>query len=102
MILTDNTEATELLDDDEFPENGLKTALVMHLISAAHIFLSGGTVCNFLIHPSFKTSEHKKFAEKIGEYLNECSYSQEEAPTKEAFLQVYNSLKTTKTDILPF
>lgn len=49
-----------------------------------------------LIHPSFKTSEHKKFAEKIGEYLNECSYSQEEAPTKEAFLQVYNSLKTTK------
>lgn len=102
VILTDNTEATELLDDDEFPENGLKTALVMHLISAAHIFLSGGTVCNFLIHPSFKTSEHKKFAEKIGEYLNECSYSQEEAPTKEAFLQVYNSLKTTKTDILPF
>lgn len=47
VILTDNTEATELLDDDEFPENGLKTALVMHLISAAHIFLSGGTVCNF-------------------------------------------------------
>ncbi len=102
VILTDNTEATELLNDDEFPENGLKTALVMHLISAAHIFLSGGTVCNFLIHPSFKTSEHKKFAEKIGEYLNECSYSQEESTTREAFLEAYNSLKTTKTDILPF
>lgn len=102
VILTDNTEATELLDDDEFPENGLKTALVMHLISAAHIFLNGGTVCNFLIHPSFKTSDHKKFAEKIGEYLNECVYSQDEAPTKEAFFQVYEMLKATKADIRSF
>lgn len=102
VILTDNTEADELLDDDEFPENGLKTALVMHLISSAHIFLSGGSVCNFLIHPSFKTSEHKKFAEKIGEYLNECAYSKEEAPTKEAFLQTYNVLKETKPDIRSF
>lgn len=102
VILTDNTEATELLDDDEFPENGLKTALVRHLISAAHIFLNGGTVCNFLIHPSFKTSDHKKFAEKIGEYLNECVYSQDEAPTKEAFFQVYEMLKATKADIRSF
>lgn len=102
VILTDNTEATELLDDDEFPENGLKTALVMHLISAAHIFLNGGTVCNFLIHPSFKTSDHKKFAEKIGEYLNECVYSQDEAPTKEAFFLVYEMLKATKADIRSF
>lgn len=102
IILTDNTEASELLDDDEFPENGLKTALIMHLISAAQIFLTGGEVCNFLIHPSFKTSEHKKFAEKIGEYLNECAYSQEEAPTREAFFQVYEMLRNTKQDILPF
>ncbi len=102
VILTDNTEAKELLDDDEFPENGLKTALIMHLISSAHIFLSGGTVCNFLIHPSVKTSEHSKFAEKIGEYLNDCSISQDEATTREAFLQVYNVLKSTKTDIRPF
>ena len=71
IVLTDNTESRELLDDDEFPENGLKTALIMHLISAAHIMINGGKVCNFLIHPSFKTSEHSKFAEKIGNYLNE-------------------------------
>ena len=102
VIFTDNTEANELLADDEFPENGLKTALIMHLISSSHIFLSGGTVCNFLIHPSVKTSEHTKFAEKIGEYLNECAYSKDEATTRDAFLQVYNSLKSTKQDICPF
>jgi hypothetical protein len=102
VILTDNMEATELLDDDEFPENGLKTALIMHLITSAHIFISGGSVCNFLIHPSVKTSEHSKFAEKIGEYLNEISYSQDDATTKDAFLQIYNMLKTTKSDIIDF
>lgn len=37
VVFTDNDEAEELLNDDEFPENGLKTALIMHLISSGHI-----------------------------------------------------------------
>ena len=102
VILTDNTESKELLDDDEFPENGLKTALIMHLISAAHIMLNGGQVCNFLIHPSFKTSEHSKFAEKIGNYLNELSSAYDEEETAEAMKAVYDSLQTTKPDLEPF
>lgn len=102
IILTDNTEATELLDDDEFPENGLKTALIMHLVSAAHIMINGGEVCNFLIHPSFKTSEHSKFAEKIGNYLNELSSAYEEEVTAENMKAIYDTLKTTKPDIEPF
>lgn len=102
VILTDNTEAKELLDDDEFPENGLKTALIMHLISAAHIMLNGGHVCNFLIHPSFRTSEHSKFAEKIGNYLNELSSAYEEEDTTAVMKAVYDSLKSTKPDIAPF
>ena len=102
IILTDNTEAEELLADDEFPENGLKTALVMHLITAGHIMLNGGTVCNFLIHPSFKTSEHGKFAEKIGDYLNELLHSYEEPETRESLMLVYENLKRTKPDIEDF
>lgn len=102
ILLTDNTEATEILADDEFPENGLKTALLMHLVSSAHIMLTGGTVSNFLIHPSFRVSEHHKFAEKIGEYLNEVSHSRNELETKEAFKEAYNHLKNTKPDILDF
>lgn len=102
IILTDNDEAADLLNDDEFPENGLKTALVTHLISAAHIMLSGGRVCNFLIHPSVKTNQHACFASKIGNYLNEISHSHDETETMEAFHKIYESLKDTKTDILPF
>lgn len=102
VIFTDNDEADELLNDDEFPENGLKTALVMHLITSGHIMLSGGTVSNFLIHPSVKTSQHSCFANKIGSYLNEISHSHDEPETREAFERVYESLKETKSDILPF
>lgn len=102
IILTDNTEATELLDDDEFPENGLKTALIMHLLSASHILLHGGNVCNFLIHPSFKTSEHSKFAEKIGNYLNELSSVYEEEETVFAMKRVYDMLHKTKSDLESF
>lgn len=102
ILLTDNNEATEILADDEFPENGLKTALLMHLISSAHIMLKGGTVSNFLIHPSFRVSEHHKFAEKIGEYLNEVSHSRDEDETKEAFREAHSHLQKTKSDILDF
>ena len=102
IILTDNTESRELLADDEFPENGLKTALIMHLISSAHIMLHGGSVCNFLIHPSVKTSEHSKFAEKVGNYLNELSLAFDEPDTREAIYAVYESLRKTKPDISDF
>ena len=102
IVLTDNDEAVELLSDDEFPENGLKAALLSHLISAAHIVLNGGDVCNFLIHPSVRTSEHGKFAEKIGEYLNEIFQTSEEDVTRNTFARVYEGLKVTKPDIANF
>ena len=91
IILTDNDEAEELLNDDEFPENGLKSALIMHLIAAGHIMLAGGTVCNFLIHPSVKTSQHSSFANKIGNYLNEICHSYDEKETYEAFEALHQS-----------
>ena len=102
IILTDNDEAAELLADDEFPENGLKAALLSHLISAGHIVLTGGDVCNFLVHPSVKTSQHGKFAEKIGEYLNEIFQTCDEDNTKDTLRSVYDGLKLTKPDILDF
>ena len=102
VILTDNDEASELLYDDEFPENGLKTALISHLLVSANLFLNGGEVCNFLIHPSMKTSEHGKFAEKIGEYLNEVYLAHDEETTRQTFISVYENLKETKNDIASF
>ena len=100
IVLVNNDEPSDLLHDDEFPENRLKDALITHLLTAAHIFNHGGKVCNFLIHPSVKTNEHGKFAEKIGEYLNEISLAEES--TRTAFQDSYEQLKQTKKDITSF
>lgn len=102
VILTDNQEAKELLRDDEFPENGLKRAVLYHLVSSAEIFLKGGTVSNFLIHPSVKTDQHEKFAGKVGEYLNEILESIDESFVSSAFAEAYDDLASTKPDITPF
>lgn len=102
IILTDNDEAADLLNDDEFPENGLKRALITHLITAAQLLLTGENVCNFLIHPSMKIEQHELFAQKIGAYLNEIAHSHTEKETKDSFNTEYQSLKKTKMDILDF
>lgn len=102
ICFTDNEEASDILAEDEFPENGLKSAVLTHLLTSAHLFLSGKTVCNFLIHPSMKTQDHAKFANKVGAYLNEISQSFDEPLTKEAFLNVYNNLLLSKTDLTSF
>lgn len=102
IVFTDNDEASEIINDDEFPENGLKSALLTHLITSGHIMLSGGTVCNFLIHPSVKTNQHAAFACKIGNYLNEISHSCDEPETREAFYKIYELLKETKLEIRGF
>ena len=102
IILTDNEEASDLMKDDEIAENGLLRALLYHLVSSADIFLNGGKVSNFLIHPSMETAQHKQFAEKIAAYLNEIAKAIEEDKDKEAFKTVYDDLSVTKSDIRPF
>ena len=102
VILTTNDEAINLLKDDEIAENGLQTAVIYHLISSADIFLNGGTVSNFLIHPSMNTSLQSQFASKVGTYLNEISSGIEEQEVVDSFLSVYEDLKSTKPDIFAF
>lgn len=102
ICLTDNEESKEILADDEYPENGLLRAVLIHLLTSAQIMLTGGTVCNFLVHPSMRVADHKAFAEKIGCYLNELSQSIDEETTIESLQLCYDDLKSTKGDILPF
>lgn len=102
IVFTDNNEAEELLDDDEFPENGLKKALIMHLITSGQVMLTGSHVCNFLIHPSVMTSQHSSFAGKIGNYLNEIAHSYDEDDTKEVFRAAYELLQETKREMKSF
>lgn len=101
VVLTDNDEASDIFCGGGFPENGLKTALITHLITAGHIMLSGGRVCNFLIHPSVKTSRHEAFAEKTRSYMNDIEAALDSGEADGTFKTVYDSLLETKKDILP-
>lgn len=104
VMLTDNAEAGNLMKDDEIAENGLQQALLFHLVSSADIFLNGGTVSNFLIHPSMETSQHSKFSEKVASYLNEIgtAIANEEQEINDAFRVVYDDLAVTKPSISRF
>jgi hypothetical protein len=104
VILTDNEEASNLMSDDEIAENGLQQALLFHLVTSADIFLNGGNVSNFLIHPGMGTVQHSKFSDKIASYLNEIgtAISNEDEVIKDAFKSVYDNLAETKPSIRPF
>lgn len=102
IVFTDDDEARDLLSDDEFPENGLKQALIGHLLTAAQLLQTGDTVCNFLIHPSVKTAEHGIFAQKLGAYLNEIAHSYNDEVTRTSFRASYEELRAGKPDMLDF
>ncbi len=99
---TDNEEGKDILLDDEFPENGLLRAVLTHLITSAQVFLTGGNVCNFLVHPSVRVNDHKAFSEKIGCYLNELSQSIDDDITIDALKNAYANLNESKKTLLSF
>lgn len=100
IVLTDDFEFSNLQNVDEEIENYLKRAVCTHLITSAEIFLTGGKVSNFLVHPSVKVSQHAHFASLIGEYLNEVNLSDDVA--KETLHDIYNDLKKTYPNISSF
>ena len=59
-------DCIEYIDDMEDP---LYFALIHHLLASAQIDLSGGRVCNFLIHPSVRKSAHAQFSDSISKEL---------------------------------
>lgn len=100
IILSDDSEFSNLQNTDEEIENCLKKAVCTHLVTSAEIFLKGETVSNFLVHPSVKIAQHEYFASLIGEYLNEINLS--DGVAKETLEEVYNDLKQSYSQISPF
>jgi hypothetical protein len=103
LIITDEEEVKAIEIDDDFPENGLKEALHVHLITSAHLLLTGEDTSNFLVHPSTKTDKHEIFAERIGNYVNELSDHFDDPDSDEDILITeYENLKLTCHDISPY
>lgn len=100
---TPDNELDDLLSDDEFPNNGLITALCSFLIVSAHLFLSDKkVVSNFLVHPSIRISDHEQIAEKIGTYLNRLLIEIQENKLSEKLLEAWDDLKKENNELIAF
>ena len=103
ISITDDAELIDLLNDDEFAANGLMKALIAFLFTCAHLsYVDNADVCNFVVHPSQTITHHEHIAEKIGEYLNYILQSLNELTNTSLFEDVYDNLRNTKNNILPY
>ena len=97
--ITADDELSDVRDDGAYIPDGLKKSVLSFLVTAAQIKLTGGKVCNFLIHPSVRTDDHNATARKIEGFLNTLIYGGEIMPyLKES----WEDLQKTKPDIYEF
>jgi hypothetical protein len=100
------------VEDDEIKDirnpnteisNGLATAILNFLIVCANTKLTDASkVCNFLIHPSMKISEHETVANKIGGFLNDVLQNLDDTELKNNLQYEWNNLHSTKPEIKQF
>jgi hypothetical protein len=74
------------------------------VVSAQFKLTSFSDVCNFLIHPSIKTSDHAVVAEKIGETLNDVlqSLTDNDSTIRDNINTEWANLYSTKPEIKSF
>jgi hypothetical protein len=104
IIETDESTIQTTTDPDA-DTYWLNRSILNYLVTTAQFKLTSySKVCNFLIHPSAKTRDHKAVAEKIGEVLNMVlqGITDNEDELKDFLLTEWSNLYTTKPEIKPF
>lgn len=74
---------------------------VAHLCSSAQILLSGGKVCNCLVHPSVRQSVHSKYEHEFAEALRWCRENKE-TEFKERLKKAYEGMHPEKSALADF
>jgi len=90
------------LDDDNICPQGLRESLAYFLVNCAHKEINGETNCNFMIHPSFRTSTHEKFTKRVVEQLDLLVESTSDSGFFTDFKKAWEDLKTTQPNIENF
>ena len=99
----DEDEVKDIKNPNTEISEGLATAILNYLIVCADTKLTNASkVCNFLIHPSVKISEHEIVANKIGEFLNDVLQNFDDAELNANFKNEWNNLHSTKPEIKKF
>lgn len=100
-----DSDLIEALDEENQIIPELAEAVLTYLIVCADFWLRNKTNCNFMIHPSHKTSVHNIYKEKIEDFFNSISHNfnyGESEHLEEQIKQIWLGLKSTKPDIQHF
>lgn len=89
----DKPDCIELIDSIKEP---LHEAMLHHLTASAQILLSGGKVCNFLIHPSVRKAVHSSFEKNISKVIVELEKEVADGTLKQRIQTAYKSLSPSK------
>lgn len=73
-------------------------ALIHHLLASAQIALSGGRVCNFLIHPSVRKSTHSQYNVNLVKVLKRIQTEIDNKDVIEDFNQIYKEMSPSKSE----
>jgi len=100
--LTKENELDDIINDQDTVPEGLQSSLLSFLVSGAHIMLTGGKVCNLLIHPSVRIADHEAVANRIGQMLNDILSEIQGKELTKQLKEVWADLQATKPDLADF
>ena len=86
----------EYIDEIDDP---LKSAIIHHIAVSSQILGTGGKVCNFMIHPGVRQSEHQKFCQEVKRILAEIK-SLSKSDFDKIMMNAYKDLAPEKSDKL--
>lgn len=83
----------DTIDDDT------KAVVIRHITVSAQTLLSGGKVCNCLIHPSVRIAAHQSFAKEVNKVLEWCKANLSDF--KDEIIKCYADLAPQKANKQP-
>jgi len=95
----DDKSHVHFIDGDADGEkSGLYNALLHHLVATAQLFISGQTVCNFVIHPGVKKASHTSARKEIEAKLGYIERVIDEADFKTELFAVVESIAPVNSE----
>jgi len=102
---TDENERNELLRADDFIPEGLRRAFWVFVVAGFHLIHNENKeVCNFLIHPGFRTHEHGTLERKINLLIGQARQDLQNNSNLvvHELRDAWEDLHSTKSDLIDF
>ena len=86
-----------LLEESGKDDDALSEAVLHHLAASAQLLLAGKKVCTFMIHPSVRVAEHKRYEKAVHKILARFTYSCRDDAFRQTLRKMYDKVQPVKT-----